>query len=172
MIDDSIALDLDGPQWRFALALYSAPGVAPACLALQERAGLDVVLMIALLHAAGNGRKTVTPEDIAALAQAVAPWREAAVLPLRMIRQALKSEELARLDKGVRDQVKKAELLAEQVELAHLERLTGGYPSAASRTDAQALAALIADIVGPEAESDLLAPHVTCIAEAAAGLNS
>ena len=32
--------------WRFSLALYARPGVAEALIALQDRAGLDVNLIL------------------------------------------------------------------------------------------------------------------------------
>jgi uncharacterized protein (TIGR02444 family) len=39
----------DDPFWRFSLDLYGRPGVAPACLALQDEAGADVNLVLYLL---------------------------------------------------------------------------------------------------------------------------
>ena len=32
--------------WRFALGFYARPGVAPACLELQDRHGKDVLIAL------------------------------------------------------------------------------------------------------------------------------
>jgi hypothetical protein len=39
-------LALDNPAWAFCLTLYRAPGVADELLALQDRIGLDVSLLL------------------------------------------------------------------------------------------------------------------------------
>ncbi|HKS89918.1 MAG TPA: TIGR02444 family protein, partial [Stellaceae bacterium] len=55
--------------WRFSLALYARPGVAEALIALQDRAGRDVNLMLfALWFGAVRGRRL----DAARLAAAAA----------------------------------------------------------------------------------------------------
>ncbi|GLK78932.1 TIGR02444 family protein [Methylopila turkensis] len=87
----SEAREPDDPHWRFALAVYSRPGVAPACLALQDRFGVDVNVLLVALYAATQRGLAVGQEEIAALDRAVAPWRAVAVAPLRSIRRALKS---------------------------------------------------------------------------------
>ena len=42
--------------WRFSLAFYARPGVAEALIALQDRAGLDVNLMLFALWLGVSGR--------------------------------------------------------------------------------------------------------------------
>ena len=56
----------ESPFWRFSLRFYSRPGVASACLALQDEAGADVNVMLFLLFLAEHKRQ-VTKEDIARL---------------------------------------------------------------------------------------------------------
>lgn len=120
-------LDLDGPLWRFALKFYGLPGVAEACLTLQDEAGLDVIQLLAATYADLVLRRPLSAEDVAGLGRQTAEWRAATVLPLREIRRVLKPprdgfpEERSLL----RDKVKAAELLAEQIQLAMTEQWLG-----------------------------------------------
>jgi uncharacterized protein (TIGR02444 family) len=118
-------LDLEGPHWRFSLRIYGQPGVAEACILLQDRHGIDVnVLLIALIHAAIAGPPsmlTITALDRTALA-----WRKAAILPLRGIRRALKAETNLQhhpAQQDIRRRIAEIELAAEQVEQAMLAQL-------------------------------------------------
>jgi uncharacterized protein (TIGR02444 family) len=77
------------PFWRFSLAYYRDPRVADACIALQEEAGVDVNLLLFLLWHAAQSRRFSTAE-VEELEGRVGPWREAAVVPLRRLRRALK----------------------------------------------------------------------------------
>ena len=72
----------DSAFWRFSLRFYALPNVAPACLELQDKAGVDVNLMLFLLFLADNNR-TLTRDDVARLDAEIAPWREHVVMPLR-----------------------------------------------------------------------------------------
>lgn len=76
--------------WNFSLALYGRPGVAPACLSLQDRCGLDVNLLLFCCWSAAEGRMLPEPALRAAIA-AAAPWQEAVLQPLRAVRRRLKS---------------------------------------------------------------------------------
>ena len=78
------------PFWRFSLRFYRQPKVAEACIALQEEAGVDVNLLLFLLWHATHGHELL-PAEVAALEARVGPWREAAVVPLRAVRRALRS---------------------------------------------------------------------------------
>src|SRR4051794_40049185 len=58
--------------WRFSLALYARPGVADALIALQDRAGLDVnVILFGLWIGARHGCE-LGAEGFAAAASAIA----------------------------------------------------------------------------------------------------
>jgi uncharacterized protein (TIGR02444 family) len=78
------------PFWHFSLGLYRAPGVADACIRLQDEAGVDVNLLFFLLWNASLKRQ-LTAADVEAVDSRVAGWRQTAVVPLREIRRALKS---------------------------------------------------------------------------------
>lgn len=75
--------------WRFALALYSRPGVAGALIALQDRAELDVDLILYALWLGCSLRRRLTVAELAAAAEAAAPLATAAVAPLRAVRREL-----------------------------------------------------------------------------------
>jgi len=121
-------LDLEGPHWQFALAIYSQPGVADACLMLQDRLGLDINILLFATYATTECSMTVTVQDIQAMDAAVQAWRTEAVTPLRALRRRLKQgfgpleSEYAEM---LRSKVKQTELLAEQIELAMLARWLG-----------------------------------------------
>jgi uncharacterized protein (TIGR02444 family) len=77
------------PFWRFSLQFYRLPGVAEACIALQEEAGADVNLLLFLLWHGIQGRR-LSGRQVERLEQEIAAWRDRAVIPLRAIRRALK----------------------------------------------------------------------------------
>jgi uncharacterized protein (TIGR02444 family) len=78
------------PFWRFSLQFYRLPGVAEACIKLQEEAGADVNLLLFLLWHGAHGRR-IEAAEIARLEQKIAGWRDLTVIPLRAVRRALKS---------------------------------------------------------------------------------
>lgn len=118
---------LDNPLWRFALAHYRRRGVAVACLALQDRAGIDVnLLMFALWHGA-SGRGRLGRPALRRLVRAVSAWQSRVVAPLRDLRRRLKPlthdpalGPLGRPISSLRAEVKRLELEAEQIEQAML----------------------------------------------------
>ena len=119
--------DAAGALWDFAVRLYAEPGVGDACLALQDRFGVDVPL---LLWAAWLGDGA----DAAALRagdRAVGPWRARAVRPLRALRRHLRHT-VAGLDgdaqQAWRGSVKRLEIDAERLAfgiLADIGRRSG-----------------------------------------------
>lgn len=106
--------------WDWAIEVYEKPGVAEACLRLQDAHGQCVPL---LLWAAWSG-ETQTSVAVEAAARARA-WLEI-IEPLRAVRRRLKTpvsrdDENARL--GLREHVKATELAAEQALMTELEVL-------------------------------------------------
>ncbi|MDX1423550.1 MAG: TIGR02444 family protein, partial [Kiloniellales bacterium] len=111
----------DNPFWEFSLSLYGRPGVAEACLALQDRHGLDVNLLLYCCWAGARARR-LDAADIVRLVAAVVDWQGAVVRPLRAARRHLKG--LAGADDArladLRSRVKGCELAAERIEQAML----------------------------------------------------
>jgi len=107
------------PFWDFSVALYGKPGVAPACLALQERHGVDVNALMFCLWLAASGRGPVPREELDAAFGAVASWHAQVVRTLRPLRQRLKfgfDPVDAALVQGLRARIQKIEIDAEHVE--------------------------------------------------------
>lgn len=117
---------LSGDIWAFAQEVYARSGFADAALALQDRWGGDVCLLIAILWHAGQG---ACPDDagLAALEAEAAPWRAAVVEPLRAARRAMKAEPAAQ---ALRARVQALELEAERALLERLAAIAmhGGGP--------------------------------------------
>lgn len=129
----------DCPFWSFSVALYGRPGVAPACLALQDRFGCDVNLLLFAIWAARCGAE-LGPQEFERLDAAVAPWREGLVEPIRSLRRRLKADPLGaapELAEACRQALLKAELEAERAAQELLARALP-LPSAQALDRAQA----------------------------------
>jgi uncharacterized protein (TIGR02444 family) len=112
-------LDLEADSWAFALHIYAQPGVADACLRLQDEAGVDVMMLLMTVFAAVRHRVLLTPLEIRELDEFCQPWREQIVQPLRAIRVRLKTGPLPAPDSATepfRSTIKAAELAAERLQ--------------------------------------------------------
>lgn len=110
--------------WDWSVRAYARPGVAEACLDLQDGYGQSVPF---LLFAAWSG--CAEPQVLTAAARIAEAWEEAAVEPLRAVRRVLKRShppiaDAARL--ALRERVKAAELQAERALLEALQPLAAG----------------------------------------------
>lgn len=125
--------------WDWTLEAYNRPGVAQACLTLQDDHNLNTSLLLWVVWARG-------PHD-QALAQAVAltrRWDATVLSPIRVIRRAMKTstpgvDDQAR--ESLREDIKAAELRAERVLMESLEQIPG---PGGERSPADALAAAAA----------------------------
>jgi uncharacterized protein (TIGR02444 family) len=95
------------PFWTFTLAVYQKDGVSPACIALQDRLGLDVNFLLLCLYGGSRGHP-LTAGDFASVEERVAPWRKHVIHPLRAIRRWLKEQQL--LAKAPSDQLRRGVL--------------------------------------------------------------
>jgi uncharacterized protein (TIGR02444 family) len=129
------------PFWQFSIKFYAVPGLADACIALQDQAKVDVNILFYLLWNATQGR-AFNAADITEIEHRIGPWRDMAVVPIRDIRRALKSPPpvmAPEAAEGLRTRIKAVELEAERLQqealyaLAESSRL--GRP-APSKTDA------------------------------------
>jgi uncharacterized protein (TIGR02444 family) len=77
--------------WDFSLAAYARPGVAPACLALQERHGADVNLLLYACWLGASGRGALEAGRLAEAEALVGGWHRDVVRSLRGARQRLKA---------------------------------------------------------------------------------
>jgi uncharacterized protein (TIGR02444 family) len=134
------------PFWRFSVSLYGMPDVAPACLTLQDEAGIDVNLLMYLLWCASR-RRVLAAEEVRALDQTLAGWRDMAVIPLRTLRRALK-EGPPLLDPAVaeryRNKIKGVELEAERLQQQAMYALDDSMRFSEAATAAEAARANVA----------------------------
>jgi uncharacterized protein (TIGR02444 family) len=113
--------------WRFSLALYARPGVADALVALQDRAGRDVnLILFGLWLGVTQGRRLGAAERAAAGA-AIAAVNQAAVAPLRRLRRQLKPAADSDLQ-ALRRRIAGLEIAAERQVQHRLAAGFGGPP--------------------------------------------
>ena len=167
--------DLTGPHWDFALGVYGAPNVPDACVALQDRHGVDVNVLLVALWAACTRNVHIDAKRIAEMDRAVKRLREIAIQPVRQVRRWMKeAKELGPLREAARTEVKKAELAIEQLEQALLANLVEGWrehgtlSAPAARSTASAVVSFYA--AQTKTEGDLHRSHyeVERVARAAA----
>ena len=110
----------------FALALYGCDGVPAACLHLQSRHSLDVPVVLFAAYVGAVRRQTLTPSDVDAARARVDAWHREIVLPLRALRQRLKTGPAPAPDDTtaqLRSGVQRLEIEAELIELDELDAL-------------------------------------------------
>jgi uncharacterized protein (TIGR02444 family) len=136
------SLDLPASLWAFAVQAYALPGVAAACLRLQDEHGLDVSVVLACLWLASRGG-ALDDAGLDRMLAAAAPAR-ARVLELRALRRAAGSDREHDPHAQARyEQLQATELAAERVELSSIEVALAAVPGGAAAKPAElALAAL------------------------------
>lgn len=100
----------DHPLWTFSIDLYQRHGVAEACLALQDRCGADVNLLLTVTWLASQQR-LVNRQLLVELERLSIDWRRYCLQPLREVRRHLK---LQPASESVYQQCKALELAAER----------------------------------------------------------
>ncbi len=128
--------------WIWANAVYAHPGVADSLIEAQDRAGLNVNLLLWICWSAT--RFAEIPEIILRRAtEATAQWSAQVTASLRAARRAAKSFE----DKpgfenaaSLRSDIKSAELYAERIEIEILEKLSIEYLTPTTDSDVKARA--------------------------------
>lgn len=143
-------LPADVGFWDYSVALYARPGVASACLALQDRHDLDVNLLLLCCWAGARGIQ-LDPGRLAALAAVVGPWQTEVVQALRRVRRRLKGDPLsapAAAAEALRRQIGAVELEAERIEQTMLAAALGTSEGAASPAAAVANLAAYGRVAG------------------------
>jgi uncharacterized protein (TIGR02444 family) len=106
------------PFWRFSVKFYAVPGVAPACIELQDQAKVDVNVLFFLLWNATE-KRALSAVDVAEVERSIGAWRDMTVVPIRNVRRALKSPPpvmAADTAEGFRTRIKAVELEAERLQ--------------------------------------------------------
>jgi uncharacterized protein (TIGR02444 family) len=154
------------PFWRFSLAFYRRPGVADACIALQDGASVDVNVLLFLLWLA-TAKRQVSPATAQAVCAKAGAWRDDVVVPLRTLRRKLK-EGSSLVERGTaelfRTRIKAVELESERLQQEALFALAAGLASevapsidAAARANVAAYEQVMGRDFTPDAVKTLLA---------------
>jgi uncharacterized protein (TIGR02444 family) len=121
------------PFWSFSLGFYDRPGVAPALIALQDRHGCDVNIMLYACWIGLSGRGRLAAEDLARAEAGNGAWRGAVIERLRAARRALDEEDRTGPVLELYAAAKAAELAAERIAQRRLQLLA---PPRATRSAA------------------------------------
>jgi uncharacterized protein (TIGR02444 family) len=115
--------------WAFSLQLYARPGVAPACLALQDRHGADINLLLLGFWRAARGYAGWAENELDHAVSAVAPVN-GVLQPFRQARRALKALVADEPAAGrLYDEARALELKLEQVAQAWLAAVSRISPA-------------------------------------------
>ena len=128
--DQSKAEPTGASLCTFAVDLYGAPGVAEACLALQDRHRCDVNVVLFAAWMGAVHRRAIMPDEMAEAVASIQGWHAEIVGPLRSARRRLKSGPPPAPDassEALRARIKGMELEAERIELAALERFAATW---------------------------------------------
>lgn len=135
--------------WDFAVGLYTQPGVSSLCLELQDKYAVNVNVLLFARWLETRERRI----ELAAALACVSDWDKNYVQVLRQLRRQMKMEFAESLMQvaDVRDQIKRAELQAERLELHWLEQLAGDWPQASDLIAGQNIRAYLQSQQVPDA---------------------
>jgi uncharacterized protein (TIGR02444 family) len=135
--------DASAAFWRFSLAIYARPSVAPACLVLQDQHGRDVNVMLFGCWLGASGRGRLDRAALEAADRAVTGWRHDVVENFRAARRAIKAAALPDSD-SIYAKAKAVELEAER--LLQRQLVDRAPPDDASLTAERRLADALANL--------------------------
>jgi uncharacterized protein (TIGR02444 family) len=86
-------LELENAFWRYSLHVYDAKGVAEECLAIQEKLGLDVNVLLFCVWIGMKGI-TLSEAQLVEINTVVQNWNAMVVKPMRAVGRTLKDKRL------------------------------------------------------------------------------
>jgi uncharacterized protein (TIGR02444 family) len=118
-----VSLEIENPLWLFSLAIYSAPDVSTECIDLQDKAGVDVnVLLFAAWLGATRGL-LLTSEHFKEIEAVSGEWQLHVLTPFRAIRRRIGT--MPNIDRSLYEKVKLTELMLEKEAQSKLYTLAG-----------------------------------------------
>ena len=135
--------DAAGGFWEFSLDFYARPGVSAALIELQDRAGLDINLILFALWHGLSGRGRLDDERFGVADQAARTIQTEIVMPLRALRRRFRTDPDPDIQR-LREAIKGIELDAEKIAQARLAGSAG--PPATDVDPVECLAAAEANL--------------------------
>lgn len=164
---------LDSPLWHFSLEFYARPRVPPACLTLQETAGVDVCVLLFSLYCT-HTKRLIPQQTLRQCDEKLKDWRRTVILPLRRIRQEMKTNlATPRFEsmKKMRQTIQRLEIHAEQISLAILyEEFQSLLQDNAENSDAATLLHAVVEIYDAAGKVDRSTPAGVSVHSAIATL--
>lgn len=112
--------DAAADVWALTLATYAGEGVAAACIGLQDRHGVGVSVLLALMGLAALGHPVPDARAMDAVLQRAEAWQRRVIEPLRGARRSLPHAAPAVIEDSAKD-VRRA-LLAQEIETERLQQ--------------------------------------------------
>lgn len=106
--------------WAWTLRVYAEEGVAAACIGLQDRHGVGVSVLLALMGLAARGHGVPEPGSMSVVLQRAERWQRSVIEPLRRARRGLSSAPPAAIA-GPAESVRQV-LLAQEMETERLQQ--------------------------------------------------
>ncbi|VTU29461.1 TIGR02444 family protein [Variovorax sp. RA8] len=145
-----------GPSYdslvAYAFETYGRAGVAGSCVLLQDRLGVDVVVLLYAMYLARRCHVILDDEALQASDARVVNWRREVIAPLRSLRRRIGS--VPGVSQTVlsptRQRIKEAELSAEVAAFALLFREEDGDLGQGDRATAAPLVSRVARFYGSQ----------------------
>ncbi len=111
----------DHPFWDYSCQVYGADGVSAALIALQDRLGVDVNILLLGLWAGHSGHGVFDEEELDRVLEVSANWNQEIVCAIRNLRIELKKG-IASVPKDLSDAIRKR-ILEVEIDSEHVEQL-------------------------------------------------
>ncbi|MCB1969579.1 MAG: TIGR02444 family protein [Geminicoccaceae bacterium] len=131
------------PLWPFVITFYGKPGIARGLIALQDRHGLDVDLLLWGLWVGHECHHRLDDAQRRTARARVGSWQTRVMRPLREARRHIRDhaplgeDEHERVD-ALREEVLELEIRLERVELDVLEAIVADCPSPSPMSPSEA----------------------------------
>lgn len=125
------------PFWNFSLLIYEQELTQQALLALQNKHGLNINMLLFCCWYAATNQGQLNKQEIKQLLTTIHTWHERIVMQLRFIRDQLKNSSTAAWANAIRQEILSAELMGEHIEQLLLTDCHSKKPSRSRRSHQQ-----------------------------------
>jgi uncharacterized protein (TIGR02444 family) len=111
----------DHPFWDYACAVYGREGVSPALIAMQDRHGLDVNILLLCLWVSHSGRGVLADGELDHVLAVSSSWNPEIVCGLRQLRVRLR-DGVTNVPRTLSDAIRQR-ILDIEIDSEHVEQL-------------------------------------------------